>query len=291
MDYPSSYPTKLPKLSENASKKEKNDWIKSRTLELYSYLPQTTLEERDSYRDIRDEIIILNDSFFWYVARCKVPVSKYVSLEDKYQSAVCNFMANCLWAKFMFSPEIEDKKNRRYRDDLAFTSFFKPRLTECIERELFDVKWSLRRSLCIKAGEQLGKKGTEVVYEDLANVHLPPNEMESLMSIFCTNNTADINDISLYKPASTIVEDRIEEMYNDEYDSIEDLLVHEMIEREQRLEDSFLLKMSDLYGIPFNELVDARPGAEEKLRRQLEEAISVQDAFSFGDEYYAEADE
>lgn len=291
MDYPSSYPTKLPELPENASKKDKNDWIKLRTIELYNYLPQTTLEERDSYRDIRDEIITINDSFFWYVARLKIPVSQYVTLEDKYQSAVFNFMNNCLWAKYMFNPEVSEGKNRKYRSDLAFTSFFKPRLTECIERELFNVKWSLRRSLCIKAGEQLGKKGTEVTYEDLSKVNLPPEEMESLMSIFCTTSNADISDVSLYKPAATIVEDRIDELYNDEYDSIEDLLIHEMLEREQKLEDSFLLKMSQMYGIPFNELVDARPGAEAKLKRQLEEAISIQDVFDCSGEYFAECDE
>lgn len=291
MDYVSSYPSNLKYVPESAPKKERNEWIKLRTLELYSFLPQTTLEERDKYRDIRDEIILLNDSFFWYIARTKVIVNQSITTEDKYQSAILHFMSNCLWTKFMFTPEEETAKNKGYRTDLAFSSFFKPRITECMERELNNVGWSLRRSLCMKAGEQLGKKASDVTYEDLVNVKLPPNEMEALMSIFCTTNNADINDISLYKPASTIVKDSVEELYNDEYDSIEDLLVHEMLERESLLEDGFLLKMSQLYGIPYNELIEARPGAEAKLRHQLEEKISIQEAFDCGGELFAEADE
>ena len=98
-------------------------------------------------------------------------------------------------------------------------------------REFDNVRWTLRRSLCMKAGEQLGKYWSEVTYEDVAKVSLPPEQMESLRAIFCTMNNADINDISIYKPASTIVEDKIEELYNDEYDSVEELIIHEMLER------------------------------------------------------------
>jgi len=280
--YCSSYPTQLDK-----SSLKNVDWIKLRTLELYSFLPQTTLAERDSYTDIRDEVIMLNDNFFWYIAKTKYVNNQTATLEDKYQSAICHFMSNQLWAKYMFTPEI----GKKYRTDLAFTSFFKPRITECMEREFDNVKWTLRRSLCMKAGEQLGKYWSDVTYEDIAKVKLPPDQMEALRAIFCTMNNADVNDISIYKPAATVVEDRIDELYNDEYDSIEDLIIHEMLERESKLEDSFLLKMSQMYGIPFDELVAARPGAEEKLKRQLEEAISVQEAFNYSDEYYSESDE
>ena len=105
-------------------------------------------------------------------------------------------------------------------------------------------------------------------------------------------SNADINDISLYKPASTIVKDSIEELYNDEYDSIEDLLIHEMLEKESLLEDGFLLKMSQMYCIPYDELVKARPGAEAKLKKELEEKISIQEAFDcYTDDLYSEDDE
>lgn len=291
MEFVSEYPSKLEYVPKDAPKKQRNEWIKLRTLELYSYLPQTTLEERDSYHDIRNEIVELNDNFFWYIARSKTIINQSVTVYDKYQSAILHFMNNRLWAKFMFSPEHETESNRGYRTDLAFTSFFKPRITECMERELNNVGWSLRRSLCMKAGEQLGKKGTEVTYEDLANVHLPYNEMEALMSIFCTMNNADINDVSLYKPASAVVSDSIDELYTDEYDSIEDLIVHEMLEREKKLEDSYLLKMSQMYSIPYDELVKARPIAEEKLKRELEETIYVQETFNYSNEFFADGDE
>lgn len=276
------YPTALDK-----DNLKPDEWIKSRTIELYDFLPQTTLQERASYTDIRDEIIMLNDNFFWYIAKTKYINNQTVSLEDKYQSAICHFINHDLWAKFRFTP----KEGKQYRTDLAFSSFFKPRITECMAREFDNVRWTLRRSLCMKAGEQLGKYWSEVTYEDVAKVSLPPEQMESLRAIFCTMNNADINDISIYKPASTIVEDKIEELYNDEYDSVEELIIHEMLEREEKLEDSFLLKMSELYDIPYDELVKARPGAEAELKRRLEDAISVQDAFNFGDEYYAECDD
>lgn len=282
MEYCSSYPTKLDK-----SALKQDDWIKQRTIELYSFLPQTTLEERASYTDIRDEIIAINDNFFWYIAKTKYINNQTVSVEDKYQSAVCHFINHDLWAKFMFTPA----EGKQYRTDLAFSSFFKPRITECMAREFDNVRWTLRRSLCMQAGEQIGKYWSEVTYEDVSKVSLPPQQMEALRSIFCTMNNADVNDISIYKPASTIVEDKIEDLYNDEYDSIEDLIIHEMLEREEKLEDSFLLKMSELYDIPYNELVAARPGAEEKLKKQLEEAISIQEAFTYSDEYYSESDE
>lgn len=280
MEYESTYPTKLDK-----NQLKPNEWVKLRTIELYGYLPQTTLEERAQYTDIRDEVIALNDNFFWYIAKTKYINNQTVSVEDKYQSAICNFIDHDLWAKYMFTPAV----GKQYRTDLAFSSFFQPRITECMIREFENFKSTLRRSLCMKAGEQLGKFWSKVTYEDIANVKLPPDQMEALRASFCTTTNADINDISMYKPAATVVEDRIEELYNDEYDSVEDLLVHEMLEREQKLEDSFLLKMSELYSIPFDELVKARPGAEDKLRKQLEEAISIQEAFSYTGEYFCDA--
>lgn len=273
------------KLDKSALKQE--EWVKLRTIELYDMLPQTTLEERASYTDVRDEVIMLNDNFFWYIAKTKYINNQTVSIEDKYQSAVCHFINHDLWAKFRFTPA----EGKKYRTDLAFSSFFKPRITECMAREFDNVRWTLRRSLCMKAGEQIGKYWSEVTYEDISKVTLPPDQMESLRAIFCTMNNADVNDISIYKPASTIVEDKIDELYNDEYDSLEDLIIHEMLERESKLEDSFLLKMSDMYGIPYNELLEARPAAEEKLKRQLEDAISIQDAFDCGGEYFAECDD
>ena len=65
----------------------------------------------------------------------------------------------------------------------------------------------------------------------------------------------------------------------EDYDDIEDLIVHEMIENESKLSDGDLLKMSELYGIPFDDLVDARPIGEAKLKKQLEDAMFISDTF------------
>ena len=57
------YPTKLDKNSMSA-----DEYRKERTLELYSYLPQTSLEDRFKCNDIRDAVFELNYKFFGYLA-------------------------------------------------------------------------------------------------------------------------------------------------------------------------------------------------------------------------------
>ena len=60
-----------------------------------------------------------------------------------------------------------------------------------------------------------------------------------------------------------------------------------MIEQECKLDDAYLLKMSNMYGIPYNELEEARPLGELKLKQQLEEFINMKETFesevSYGD--------
>ena len=58
--------------------------------------------------------------------------------------------------------------------------FFRPRVSEMIERELNEVKYSIRRSLCMEAGAQLGKHWAKVTYDDLSHVKLPVDKMNSL---------------------------------------------------------------------------------------------------------------
>jgi hypothetical protein len=52
-----------------------------------------------------------------------------------------------------------------------------------------------------------------------------------------------------------------------------------MIEQESKLDDEYLLKMAQLYDIPFAELVKARPIGEQKLKDQLEEYMDIKDTF------------
>ena len=146
--------------------------VKQQTLELYDSLPQDK-EERIKRLDVRDKVIELNYSFFGYVATTTFINNNFISYEDKFQSVVCHFCECWWWYKWA----------ERYRTDLSFAVFFKPRLGEMLERELNEVKYSLRRALCMKVGEQLGKHWGKVKYDDLKHVSLPPDEMNSVKAV------------------------------------------------------------------------------------------------------------
>lgn len=292
--YHSDIPTKL-----DYKTMKKSDWIKARTQELYDMLPQTTLEERNKHTDIRDEIIELNYSFFGYIAKNQYVTDPMVTYEDKLQSALTNFCQ--MWAKYKFCPEYDEsapanKKERRYRTDLSFAVFFKPRLSECIRRELNTIKYSLRRTVCMKAASQVGKHWGQLTKEDISKVQLSPQEMQILESIFSTQYDTNYDDNNVSRssnPQSTFTASYgIDTIYTEQYDKLEDLIIHEMIEQESKLDDAYLLKMSQMYGIPFNELVDARPVGEWKLKHQLEEFINMKDTFEseigYGDNEEAE---
>ena len=292
--YYSSIPTKLDR---NSMKKK--DWIKARTQELYDMLPQTTLKERDSYTEIRDEIIELNYSFFGYVAKGTYVTDPMATYEDKLQSALTNFCQ--MWTKYKFSPEVTEtsdttKKEKKYRTDLSFAVFFKPRLTECIKRELNTIKYSLRRTICMKAAAQVGKHWGQLTKEDIPNIKLNPQEMRILESIFCTQYDTQYDEVTPPKVKSAIQSDfivpyGIDGIYTEDYDALEDLIVHEMIECECKLDDAYLLKMSQMYGIPYNELEKARPIGEYKLKKQLEEYMDIQESFETETEYETCGDE
>ena len=253
---------------------KKNDWIKARTQELYDSLPMTTLKDRESYTNVRDEIIEINYAFFGYVARETYVTDPLVTYDDKFQSAVMNFCD--MWAKYKFTP--------KYRADLSFAVFFKPRLMECIKREFNIIKYSLRRSICMKAAEQLGKPWGKVTKEDVSKVTLSPQEMQILEAIFSTQYDAAYEEASIPRIKPSVQSDfvipyGIDGIYTENYDNLEDLIVHEMIESESKLDDAYLLKMAEMYGIPYQELLKARPLGEQKLKAQLEEVLDIQEAF------------
>lgn len=259
----SKWPTKLDK-----SNMSKADWVKYRTLELYDYLPQTTLEERATYIDIRDEIVELNYTFFGYVASHTFINNSSVSYEDKFQSALLHFCE--MWHKYKFAA--------KYRTDLSFAVFFKPRIAECIERELNEVKYSLRRSLCMEAGAQLGKHWGQVKYEDLKDVKLSPDKMQALQAMFGSMYWADLDTHALFIESKPEFSTELK-YYSDEYDSLIEMLMHEMACEEKRLTDADLLQISIIQDIPFNVLQDLLPQAEELLRQELEDAIAIQEEF------------
>ena len=258
-----SWPTKL-----NKEDMSESDYIKYRTLELYDFLPQTTLEERAKYIHIRDEIVRLNYKFFGYIASHTFINNSSISYEDKFQSACMHFCE--MWHKFRFAS--------KYRTDLSFAVFFKPRVGECIERELNEVKYSLRRTLCMKVGEQLGKHWGKVTYDDLKNVNLSPEDMQSLQAMFGSMYVADLDTHALFIQANQDFSDA-DKYYSDNYDSIIDMLVHEMVVEEKKLDDKDLLQMSVMLNIPFHELKQVLPIAEKKLHDSLEDSIAIKEDF------------
>ena len=258
------YPSKL-----NKDEMTEAEYRKQRTIELYSYLPQTTLEERATYTDIRDAVVELNYTFFGYIASHKFINNPSVSYEDKFQSALLHFCE--MWTKFKYAP--------KYRCDLSFGVFFKPRITECMERELDQVKYSLRRTMCMKAGDQLGKHWAKVTYDDLKLVNLPPEDMQALQAIFGSMYVADLETHALF-----IEDSRVEmgemKAATDNYDTVTDMLIHEMIIRESDLSDKDLLDIATLMDIPFEHLKKLMPEAKEKLHQELLYRLEVHDCFS-----------
>lgn len=266
------YPTKL-----NRSEMTKGEWIKERTIELYHFLPQTSLEDRFKCTDIRDEIINLNYKFFGYVATSTYVNNTCVSYEDKFQSAAVNFCQ--IWHKYLY--EKEYAKGKKYRSDVSFAVFFKPRLSEMVQRELTSVKYSTERQLKIEAGAQLGKHWSKVNYDDLKNVKLPVDKMQSLKAIFGCMYWADLEVHELYiGTGSTTHSEEFENLYSDKYSSKVELLMHEMVERESLIDDSTLLEIAEIQDIPFEQLKVARPIAEKKLYAMLKDSEDIASGFN-----------
>lgn len=261
------YPSKLDK--DNISKEE---YRKERTIELYDYLPQTSLEDRKLYVDIRDAIIELNYTFFGYIASHKFVNNSFISYEDKFQSALSHFCE--LWHKYRFWAG-------KYRTDVAFGVFFKPRITECMERELDEVKYSLRRTLCMEVGNQLGKHWAKVTYQDLSdpNVKLAADKMASLQAMFGSMYVANLETHAMFIKSDEKPVDSTD-LYSDEYDSITDLLVHEMVERESDLDEKALMNISEMLCIPLPKLKQQLPIAKKQLYDMLVDRIDIHDTFN-----------
>lgn len=246
-------------------------WVKVRTLELYSFLPQTSLEERFTYTGIRDEVINLNYKYFGYVASHTYVADPYALYEDKFQSCLMGFCK--MWHKYMFA--------KMYRTDLSFATFFKPRLSEEIQRELNPVKYSTERSLKMKASKQLNKHWSKLTYDDLKLVKLPENELSSLEAIFGVVYPANLEDHDPFiADEGSIDTQEIIQLYSDNYDTVVELLMHTMVELETLINDKELLKIAEIQGIPFETLKELRPKAEDLLRDKLESACDIQDCFS-----------
>lgn len=231
------------------------DYVKQRTIELYDSLPME-LEERKSCYAVRDEILELNMQFFKYVA--SNTFVEGVDFEDKFQTAVLSFLQ--MWWKYKWTP--------KYRGDLSFAVFFKPRISEEIQRHLNPVSYTIRRQLCLKVADQLGKKWTDVVYADIAKAKLSPEDSTALCVILGKNMPSDITEYEEFIPDNS-QECDVSKYRASRYDTIEEMLIQEMIERESRLTDMDLFELSDLLTIPIEELRAALPRALKILHKRL----------------------
>lgn len=253
-----------------------NDDIKRLTLEIYDSMPQEKEKRKNCFQE-RDAIITLNYKFFGYVASRTFINNSSVTYEDKLQSALMHFCECFWWYKWK-----GDETHKGYRSDLSFSVFYLPRIGEMIERELNEVKYSIRRTLCMKVGNQLGKHWGKVTYADLSDprIKLSASEMNSLKAIFGTLYIADIADHETYIAADPTTALSIDTQLTEKYDSVEELLIHDMIILEEKLTDKELKHMSDMYQIDIKVLKDALPRAEAILLKRIRASQYAQDVFS-----------
>lgn len=243
-------------MSDRQPGETKQQYIKRRTIELYDMLPEEE-EERKKQLHIRDEIITLNYTFFGYIASHTFINNSSIEYEDKFQSALTHFCECWWWYRW----------KGHYRTDLSFGVFFKPRVGEMIERELNEVKYSVRRTLCMKVGEQLGKHWGQVRYEDLSKVKLPIDELNALKAMFGSLYIADLADHEMYIEAPQ--DPHTEFFITDDYDDVVTLIEQTLVDEERPLTDKDLRLMSDMYGIELKELKQAYPTALQRLHAQL----------------------
>ena len=241
--------------------KYNSEYIKNRTNELYDSLPMD-YDERIKCISVRDEILDLNYTFFGYVASSTY--LENVEYEDKFQTAILSFLG--MWWKYKWTP--------KYRDDLSFAVFFKPRISEEIRRSLSIVSYTQRRTACSKAAKQLGKHWTKVTYEDLSKITLSANDMIALKAVLGANLPADISEFDTYLESRDQIQG-IEKYQTTLYDSVEELLIQEMIERESKLTAKDLRSIADLYGLPLSDVETAYPKSLDILYKRLSNNLDV----------------
>ena len=234
------------------------EYIKKRTNEIYDALPMDK-EQRIACLKERDEIIDLNYTYFGYIAN-----STYVdnaSYEDKFQTAIMSFLG--MWWKYKWTP--------KYRADLSFGVFFKPRLSEEVRRYLTSVPYTTKRTVYSKVAKLLGKPWTEITYDDLSKVQLPAKDMLAVQAVLGASAPADLADCELYLHA--IMPDTIDKYQTTAYDSIEELLIQETIDAESKLTNVQLHKIAEMYSLDYSELKALYPKAMETLYKRLHDAL------------------
>lgn len=250
----------------------KNEFTKRYTNVLYDTLPQTSLEDRAKHLDVRDKVIELNQGFFRYVVMHKFLNNQYVDFEDKVQGCIERFCECWTWYKFA----------KKYRTDLSFAVFYKPRLGEMLERSFDEFKYSLYRPRLMEVGEALGKHWTEVTYDDLKDIRVAekvsPDHLQTCRMYFGSFYPADLEDISPFLKSPEEQDPHLRIGITDEYNDIVTLLMNEMIDRESKLRPKDLKEMSEIYCINLADLKAKLPLAEKELELLLLDKIQEQNS-------------
>lgn len=248
---------------------DKKSHIKQRTLELYNSLPQE-YEERIKHLEVRDECIELNMSLWNYIARNKFVNNHYIEMADKVQSVIMCYCQSWWWFKW----------EGHYRTDLSFATFYIPRISEMIGREFDEVKYSVRRRLCMEVAKQLDIRWSDVKYEDIDKVELSGKKEQALRATFGTMYPCSLEEFAeLYNPADECVDLSLTNENYDEYD-IKELIIQELLYRERPLNKTDLNSMSEKYDVDYYELIGNYASAYEELRMRLHDLKSIRDEFT-----------
>lgn len=119
----------------------------------------------------------------------------------------------------------------------------------------------------MKVASQLGKKWTEVEFDDIKYVDLPQKDILALKAILGSTMP---DDISNYE--SLIGEEdsgSIDKYQTVEYNSIDEMLIQEMIEHESKLTDKDLRYLADMLCLDFDMLKRRLPHAMNTLYKRL----------------------
>ena len=159
--------------------------------------------------------------------------------------------------------------------------FYRLRIGEMIERELNEVKYSIRRALCMEVGEQVGKHWGQVKYEDLSDprLKLPVAKMNSLKAIFGSLYIADLETHEQFIAAEPMGFSDFEKSLNDNYEDISELLIREMVERERKLSNSDIAEIEEIYGIDQKTIKSKLSTAEKILYQRLTDSLDLRESF------------
>lgn len=249
----------------------KNEFTKRYTNVLYDTLPQTSLEDRAKHLDVRDKVIELNQGFFRYVVAHKFLNNQYIDYEDKVQGCIERFCECWTWYKFA----------KKYRTDLSFAVFYKPRLSEMLERSFDEFKYSLYRPRLMEVGALVGKHWAKVTYDDLKDPrvagHISADHLQTCMMYFGSFYPADEEAISPFLAAPEENDASLNIKLTDDYEDVTTLLMHEMIDRESKLKKKDIKQISEIYDIPIEQINEKLPLAEKELYILLKYKVDEDD--------------